>query len=247
MPRTERALATACLLLFGCARAERPVTLAVGEVRVSLVPPAGWEHVDQGGRHEFRRGDMRISLVDEGLATPEALASACSGLRQLLETGREREALERLPGRGAPVLAARDRDARAKFWRDWTTVATDPSRRTAHHLAPALEALIVRAADLPPLDGRTFARWVVARELDTLRYQVQSLAPAPAGDSAWWVARTWNRVSHLEPRRFAARAVEGRLLVLDSGAHLPPEGEAAYEALLTSIEFPDALPRRARS
>jgi hypothetical protein len=235
MRRTDVTRAVACVLLAGCAPAERPVSLSVGQVQVRLVPPRGWEHVDNGGRHEFRRGDMRMSLVDEGAATPEALASTFGEVRALLRSGREREAIQKLSDRGDPVLAARDRRTRESFWRDWNTVAYDPSKRTAFELEPALEALIARASELPPLDGQAFARWVVAKELDTLRYQIEGVAPAGEEGSSWWVARTWTRLAHTYPRRFAARAVQGRLLVLDSGSHMPAEGEAAFEALLESI------------
>jgi len=42
----------------------------VGEQRVTVRIPAGWEHVDYGRRQEFRRGEARFALFDAGPAQP---------------------------------------------------------------------------------------------------------------------------------------------------------------------------------
>lgn len=40
--------------------------IRVGEHRVTVNVPEGWERVDYGARQEFRRGEVRIALVDGG-------------------------------------------------------------------------------------------------------------------------------------------------------------------------------------
>ena len=120
----------AVLLLASCAEAPRHVTVNVGAARVRFIVPRGYEHVDNGGRHEFRNGDVRITLEDEGIATPESLASKLRAARVVLEKGRNREAIERLSDRDDPVLAARDREALAAFWREWNSIAYDPTLRS---------------------------------------------------------------------------------------------------------------------
>ena len=228
-------LALAVLAFSSCVRAPQTITANVGEARVRLVVPAGFEHVDNGGRHEFRSGDVIITLEDEGIATPESLVSKFRAARAVLSRGRDREAIERLADRDDPVLAARDRDDLAAFWREWNSVAYDPTRRSPMQLTPALDELIERASGLRPLDGHTFAMYTVLQELDTMRFQIERIAPV-TDSTAWWEARTWTRVAHTSPRRFANRIVDGRLILLDSGSYLPPEAERAFEQLLSSIE-----------
>ena len=226
--------------LASCGQEPRAITVNVGEARVRLVVPRSFEHVDNGGRHEFRSGDAVITLEDEGIATPESLTSKFRAARQVLERGRDREAIERLADRDDPILAARARDELGAFWRDWNSVAYDPARRSPVHLMPALDQLIERASGLPALDGRAYALFTVLQELDTTRYQIASISPV-TDSTAWWEARTWTRVAHTSPRRFVSRVVDGRLLLLDSGSHLPPELEKAFDELLASIE-PVAAP-----
>jgi hypothetical protein len=237
-PSLATALALAALLA-GCSPGPKPVVVDVGEVRVKLVPPRGWEHVDNGGRHEFRSGDVRMTLEDEGVATPESLAGRFRSARTELEAGRDREAIERLSERDDPVLTARDRDVLATFWREWNSVAYDPTRRSPAQLTPVLDQLIERAGELSPIDGRTYAMWTVVQELDTTRFQIAGIAPVTGDSSAWWLARTWTRVAHTFPRRFASRVVDGRLLLLDSGSYLPPEAEKVFDDLVSTIEPAD--------
>jgi hypothetical protein len=229
------AVALAALLLAGCARGPAPITVNVGEARVHLQVPVGWEHVDNGGRHEFRNGDVRMTLEDEGIATPESLVTHIRGAHALLAEGRTREVIDRLSSREDPVLAARARHDMAGFWREWNAVAYDPTRRGGAPLAPALDQLAERAAALPPIDGHTYALFTVTQELDTSRQQVERIAPVTSDSSGWWVARTYRRVDHTNPRWFASRIVDGRLIQLDSGPYLPPDAQKAFEALMRSI------------
>jgi hypothetical protein len=229
------ALVFAALVAAGCSKGPAPITVNVGEARVHLLVPMGWEHVDNGGRHEFRNGDVRMTLEDEGIATPESLVSHIRDTHALLAEGRTREVIDRLSSREDPVLAARSRDDMAAFWREWNAVAYDPKRRGGSRLGPALDQLAARAAALAPIDGYTYALFTVTQELDTLRHQVERIAPVTSDSTGWWVARTWMRVDHTNPHWFGSRIVDGRLIQLDSGPHLPPDAQKAFEELLRSI------------
>lgn len=230
------ALALAALqLAAGCAKRPAPITVNVGEARVHLLVPAGWEHVDNGGRHELRNGDVRMTLEDEGIATPESLVSHIRSAQALLAEGRTREVIDRLSSREDPVLAARSRDDMTAFWRGWNAVAYDPTRRNGSRLGPALDQLAERAAELAPIDGYTYALFTVTQELDTLRHQVERIAPVTSDSTGWWVARTWLRVDHTNPHWFASRIVDGRLIQLDSGPHLPPDAAQVFDELVRTI------------
>ena len=47
-----------------------PEEIRVGDHRLTLRVPEGWERVDYGGKQEFRRGETRIALVDGGALPP---------------------------------------------------------------------------------------------------------------------------------------------------------------------------------
>lgn len=44
--------------------------IRVGAHRLTVSVPEGWEHVDYGAKQEFRRGEVRIALVDGGALPP---------------------------------------------------------------------------------------------------------------------------------------------------------------------------------
>jgi hypothetical protein len=55
-----------------CSR-KHPVELQVGEQRLSIVIPNGWEHLDYGDRHQLRHGTARIAIEEAGGAPDKAL------------------------------------------------------------------------------------------------------------------------------------------------------------------------------
>jgi hypothetical protein len=63
-------------LMVGCSRDPGPrpaVELQVGERRISIVIPEGWEHLDYGERHQLRRGIARIAIEPVAGSPDEAL------------------------------------------------------------------------------------------------------------------------------------------------------------------------------
>jgi len=241
LPRTEsrhdlaRAIGIALLLLSGCAAPQRPVAVMVGVVPMRIVPPRGWEHVDNGGRHEFRKGDLRMVLSDDGICAPETLAVTILAARTSLMREPIRDDLTGLGWRNDPVLAARGEDERRGFWRYWNDVTYDPTRAWTIQRNWAFDSLVARAQGLAPLDAQQLARWAVAQRTDTTRSQIERVVPA----GSWWVADTWSRVSHLDPRRWACGVVDGHLLVLESGPLLEPAAGKSFDALLRSIAPPE--------
>ena len=74
----------------GCAQETTPpVELQVGEQRISVVIPDGWEHVDYGDHHQLRQGNARIAIK-------EIRGSAQSGPRRLGE-GQQRDIASQTP------------------------------------------------------------------------------------------------------------------------------------------------------
>jgi hypothetical protein len=71
-----RAIGLGLILVLsgGCAQEPpHPVELQVGEQRISVVVPEGWEHLDYGDRHQLRQGFASISIEEAGGAPDKAL------------------------------------------------------------------------------------------------------------------------------------------------------------------------------
>lgn len=107
------ALVLVLMLPGGCAREEpRPVELRVGDHRVSLVLPEGWEHLDYGDRHHLRRDLERISIEVLDLPDYDLDALVDTGLHHLKEDERRDEASRErfeLAGHEAMVVDTWDR------------------------------------------------------------------------------------------------------------------------------------------
>jgi hypothetical protein len=56
----------ALCLLGACGKKSESLPFQVGDQKVSLAPPAEWEHVNYGDQHQWRRDFERISLIDLG-------------------------------------------------------------------------------------------------------------------------------------------------------------------------------------
>jgi hypothetical protein len=237
MRRGERALVAATLLLAGCARHEPgPTAVRVGAMQVTLTVPAGWEHVDHDVRHEFRLGELKIVLRDAGIATPETLAASIRAAQALWRGGRPDEAVQRVSRLDAPVLALADADVRGLFWRHWNDVSYDPTRAGTFEMDAAFDTLAERTGLLAAPSGRALVLAAFAAELDTLRYEIESLEVRGEGGERWSDARTWGQVAHGDPARFACRTLAGHVLVLESTALRDPRVARAFDTLLDSIE-----------
>jgi hypothetical protein len=113
MNRVWLPLVLMLVLSVGCTREEpRPVELQVGQHRVSLVLPEGWEHIDYGDRHQLRSNFERISIEAlEGLNN-DLDESVEVGLHRLKEWERRDEASRNrfdLAGHEAVVVDTWDR------------------------------------------------------------------------------------------------------------------------------------------
>lgn len=221
----------------GCAKREGGALVVVGTVHVRMSPPHGWEHVDNGVRHEFRRGDGRMSLVDAGIATPESLASAILAARPVLTANPPGRLMTGLEWRDDPVLVVRPEDEQRGFWRYWNEVDYDPVRAASSERLSAFDTLVTRARALAPLDKRLVTRWACAQQMDTATtYQIDRVSPATPTGSTWWVAHTWMRGSHQFIRQYACGFVGGHVLVLESGPILDPDHQKAFDQLIASME-----------
>src|SRR5262245_42816015 len=113
------AAASLALGAAGCAPRPEPTALEVGRHRVRLTLPTGWEHLDHGRIHLFRRGDASLSLEDAGPASHQGLIAELNAARGAWLEGRRRDAFARVEELKAPALSQAESGVRAAFWRPW--------------------------------------------------------------------------------------------------------------------------------
>jgi len=68
MMKYKTMLLTAFIAVIACNSEPETETVHVGSHHVSVAVPDGWEHLDYGREHHFRKGIARISLTDMGPA-----------------------------------------------------------------------------------------------------------------------------------------------------------------------------------
>jgi hypothetical protein len=96
------------LLVSACGQPEPdPIRLRVGVHNITVRVPDGWEHVDYGDKHQFRKGMERISLEDMGNLGLNLDAGIKHALRRMREMERRevasRDTLE-ISGREARLI-----------------------------------------------------------------------------------------------------------------------------------------------
>ena len=80
--RSRIAVAAALSVALGCATEVQKQEVQVGVHRVRLAPLEGWEHLDHGQQHLFRREEMQISMTDLG-PLPRDAASGTDSLEAI--------------------------------------------------------------------------------------------------------------------------------------------------------------------
>src|SRR5437899_5186080 len=119
---SRAALALLSIATFGCSPAPATLSLRVGHHAVRCVPPAGWERLDHGRKQVFRRNEMVIFLADLGPASHAGLELELRAARRIAESGRIKDAFERVRELEGPPLFLASREQKAEFWRVWNGV-----------------------------------------------------------------------------------------------------------------------------
>ena len=223
------------LVAAGCARVE-PDLVDVGGHRVRVRVPVGWERLDHGRRQLFRQGEAEIVLADDGAASREALRRDLRGALEAAESGRRKDALERVRTLDGAPLRLSDSEQVEAFWRPWLDDPAIADAANPGDLAPAISGLIARVDSLAEPSARALQEDVVRRLVDASRSEVAHVESQSIHGLAWTIVETWDRVSHENPSRFAFAVNDGRLLVLAVQRWRGPPTDQAFRALLGSLE-----------
>ena len=229
--RGSLALLASLGLACGCAAPPRQ-EFEVGVHRLSMVTPAGWQHVDQGRRHLIRRGDARLVIEDLGPRTREGIRDEIQKARERWRAGSDGEGRTVMRGIEVAPRLFESADQRQAFWSIWHAVAGSRDFDSADlHFDRLLTAIDgMRELSLDEIVDDAL------QELgEDQRRSRASLEPRSLDGRNGAFVVTWNRLSHADPRTFAIFVNRGRVLALRVEDRFSRPDESVLEDVLESL------------
>lgn len=240
MHRAERiAFLTLVLTVSAsCARPPQPIPrdLKVGVHRVRLIPPAGWETVEHGREHLFRKEEMQVTLADLGPATVEGMVRELESARTVWLAGRRKDALAKVRALHGPPLSFAPAGGRATYWRHWNDRLYDGTWADSAAIGLSFDDLIEATEDLNEASSDNKASYVLATFAQPWRKEIADRDQRLVQGSVWTEVHTWNRVSHMDEGRVAFLENGGRFLVLAIDRGPIEVTGPVFEELLATIE-----------
>jgi len=230
------ALAVCIAIGWGCARREAPA-FEIGRHRVSLTPPKGWEHVDHGRQHLFRKDVMQVTLADLGPGSAEGLVRAISEARAAWLDGRREDAFERVRELKSPALHFATSDAWTGFWRTWNDVSARRDVADSSEIGAAFDSLAVWARRLPASSRDDVVRFALQTTRDRSRREIAGITDRASNGVVGTVAETWGPVSHANRKRTAVTIDKGDLLMLWTERGPIEQTGPVFDALLASMKL----------
>jgi hypothetical protein len=212
----------------------------VGHHRLRLVPPAGWEHLDQGRQQIFRGPDVSVVLEDLGPADRVGMALELKRAPATWRGRRPQDAFARVRELRGPALANATPEAQAAFWKPWHEMY---GQADSGAVGRAFDAMLAGAERLPDVTQAQMAGYALAvsdRRAGTTSRPAREIARQggrPVRGTEWFEVETWSGLSHQGRSRLACLANTGYLLVLRTERGPFERTAPAYEALLQSIEI----------
>jgi hypothetical protein len=229
-------------LVAGCSLRTEGITVEVGHHRLRLVPPAGWEHLDQGRQQIFRAPDVSVVLEDLGPADRVGMKLELERAREIWLRGHRKDAFARVRRVQGPPLANATPAEQSAFWKPWLEFITLEDVDSAA-IARTFDAMIAGVQRLPDVTESQMAGYALAVS-DPRRgitsppaREIARQGGRPVRGMEWFEVETWSSVSHQGRSRLACIANTGYLLVLRTEQGPFERTAPAYEALLNSIEI----------
>ena len=209
-----------------CTEHSERTAFQVGEHRIEVMVPAGWQALDHGRQLKIRHEERELILLDLGAVRPEGFRAETEAARALWRSGRDDEARTRLWE--LPLRELASAVLSAPRGTPYDKVAGDFDRlfATIAAMKPAPIEEIVEDA-LPRLGHEEHRREVKSRQVTKVD-----------GREAMEVA-TWMTLTHSDPRCLMVAVNGGRALALRSDRCDGVEAEA-FEEVLLSLHFTDA-------
>jgi hypothetical protein len=200
------------------------------------VPPE-WKVLDFGREVRVSHGGVAFVLGDLGPAGPEGILSEVERAQALWQQGHPRDARSVLRNIPVPDTLFGSQVERTAFWASWSEVARAQNDADPRVVDEAFERIreSVRLLARPDLD--VLAGTVLDRiEPPARRDVATSHARLVSGREAV-VFRTWDRLTHQQPRRVAIVFDRGYALKVETEAGSMAAAAMPFMGLLDSLRF----------
>ena len=232
------ALAALGLVILGChaeATPSRQFHLGLG--RIAIVPPEGWEVLDQGRTVRLRKGEAEVTIEDLGPRSPLGIGCEITRARELWREGRAKDALwcmRRIP---VPDDLFTSTSQREIFWARWSDVSGASEDADPATVDRAFERLLTEVEALKPKDFPAMVDDALASEDRDGRRAVASRREITVDGHPALILDTWDRLTHTMRQRVAYVYDNGYLLALRTERGPYGATAAALDAVLEPLRI----------
>ena len=210
----RRAAALCIALAAACTEAPARV-FEVGQHRIEVMVPAGWQALDHGRQLVFRNGESTLIFTDIGAVRPDGFRDIAAGARELWRSGRDDEArtlLWQLPLR-TELFASREE--RERVQEPWSAILIAPRGTAYENVAQDFDKLstVIDATKPAPID-RIAADALQRIGHDQSRREVKSRQETRVDGREAMVIETWMTLTHSDRRCLLVVVNAGRALAL---------------------------------
>lgn len=234
--RVSRLVALALLALAGgCS--ERPETLMVGVHPLSVIVPAGWEHLDHGREQLLRNGQAQIAIIDLGLVTVSGYISVVEQSMALAERGDVQGAHERLSGLVMPRAKGGTFAEQEEFRMLWRYMISAHDDRTWGELEGAYFDVLDALDEFPELEVQDLTQRALVRLDHDSRRDIAAKSGRSIHGVDVRVVDTWDRLSHQHRKRFAFFIHRDHLFAIWTQRGAFRQTQQAFEVVLRSMRM----------
>ena len=219
------------MLAFACGETPETQMFRVGEHRIEVVPPAGWQVLDHGRQLIFRSDAGEIILTDLGAVRPEGFRDVATAARELWRSGRDAEARTRLS-----ELRSQPNDAREP----WSDVLLTPRGTPYGEVARYFDRLLAQIDAMKPAPIESIVRDALPRlGHDQSRREVKSMRETSVDGREAMTVETWMTLTHADRRCLLVVVNAGRALAVRCDRC---EGTAAeaFDDVTVGLHFAEA-------
>ena len=209
----------------------------LGEHHLSLRVPEGWRVLSFGREVRVSRGNVVLTLGDLGPAGPEGIQREVERARTLWKNGQLHDAQWVLKTVPVPDELFRTQVERTTFWADWSEVMGAGEGANPDAMDEAFERIRADVAALARPDLQVLAGTVLDQIEPKARRDIEVSHPRLVNGREAVVYRTWDRLTHRNPRRVAIVFDGGYALKLDTEAGSILRAGPVFQGLLDSLRF----------
>lgn len=226
------------LLALACSRLGPGAELEVGRHRLSLRVPRGWLYVDQGFEKRFRQEATFVDVTDLGPIAGSRYAEELASAHEHWQASGTRVGYEETTKLLAPralFASPEDFELQAEYRRKLVKGYKEGDGPLAEANYQALLGLLGR---LPPLGMDEVTALALERvQFKPWEEEVVSTEDVVVDGRPARLLRTWARLTHQGPQRYAFIVNAGSLLGIETSGDRHEASSAAFDVIVGSLRF----------